>query len=341
MNIEKLKTKKKKKTVNLIHLGNLAGVSGIISKLLNKDYPELKIKSKYIARHNQDYYGFNDYYKEDAILIGGARAVWYYILVALYIVIKRPRIIQIHAWLKGVKLVSLLKKFYWKKPIVIYHSHGSDTRFKKFYDSKLSPEELGSELKSTQSGFKRTKYLPRYLNNVDHIIVSTPDLLDSKDLEVTKIKSIQCISNPIDYDLFYPNTSNNNKGTVLYIRNYLPVVYPYDFMDVVTQFAQDRNLKLTVLDRMSEHDTSKPYPTVLTKGDFIPYNEVGDYYRQFEYFLDFKGVCPVLSKAGIEAGFCGCKVFQEDLKQVERGRIGENDGTNGFINFYSNLKHTN
>jgi len=294
--------------LNVLHIGNIAGVPAHLSQILNE---QEKINAKWIARKNQDLYGFNKYYKEKGkgFLIGGERAVWFYLFLAFYILTKRPNVIHLHAWLEGLWMVNIFKKMYIiRKPYVIFHGHGSEIRSKV---DKLIP----------------------LLSKADKLIVCTTDLKD----EINEVSDLEVmyIPNPIDSNLFY-NNNTNKKNTVLFIRNFLPLVYPYDYMDKVKEFTG--NMKLMIIDRMSDHDLSNPFPNSLTFGDFVPFSGIGDLFRQYEYFLDFKSFEPVFSKAAVEASRCGCKIVHESFKIYQPEELDHLDGTDKFIRLYKQLQ---
>jgi hypothetical protein len=323
-----MKENKKKRKLKVLQIHNIAGVAGSLSTMIDK-LPNMK--STVITRKNQDYYGINDHYKEytNFKIVGGERAVWFYLYVILYILIKKPNVIHIHAWLKGLKMVLFLKKFYIRKPYIIFNGHGSEIRFKgaDVYDLLRMPDKV----------IVSTKDLSEELEKVikDDILINKENI-PPIDLKYYKKMNLEWVSNPIDSDLFYPpGNSEKSKGKVLYIRNFLPVVYPYDYMDKVQEFVEIHNLKLSIIDRMSDHDNKTlPIPRALTFGDFIPFKEIGDIFRQNEYFLDFKGVEPIFSKAGIEAGKCGCKIVHESFKIYEPNELEKLDGFPRFQAIY-------
>lgn len=304
------------KKLKLLQLGNIAGVSGLLSSMLKEEFP-LTIKSKVITRKNQDHYGFDKYYQKsgNASIIGGERAFWFYLYISFYILIRKPNIIQIHGWLKGLKMVNILKKFYLRKPYIIYHGHGSEMRQKE-------------------------KIVYDLIKTADKIIVSTMDIYNDFVASQSLNYDIKWIPNPIDKKLFfYPSNTNKSKGKALFIRNFLPPSYPYDFLDKVELFCKENNLSLTIIDRMSDHDLSKPYPNALTFGEFIPFNKIGDIFRSHEYLLDFKGFEPVFSKAAIEAATCGAKIVHESFKIYQPSELTKFDGSNEFINYYETLRN--
>lgn len=315
--ITKNEKDRNEKKIMILHLVNIAGVAGLLAKLHHRKFSEhyKGYKAKVIARKNQDYYGFNEVYGKYGTYIGGRRALWFYIYVALFLFFKRPKIIQIHAAIKVLKLINKFKGFIFYNPYIIYHSHGGDTR------------GLGIE-----------EWL---LKNCNDVIVSTEDLR-------THTKFMH-INSPIDSDLFFPDWNLEKTGKALYINNFLQYE-PKGLLEEAEKFCELHELELTVLDRMSsikkKITTLEEYMKVDKKqGDFIPYKEIGAYYRKFEYFLDFKGLTkietkkPVFSKAAIEASYCGCIVAQEDGKIHFPHNVKEwfFDGYIGFDVYYSNL----
>lgn len=56
--------------------------------------------------------------------------------------------------------------------------------------------------------------------------------------------------------------------------------------------------------------------------DFVPYHKVPDLLNKFEYYIDIKvindKVIPAMSRTGLEALACGLKVFNHELRIVER-----------------------
>ena len=303
--------------ITILHLVNIAGVAGLLAKLHDREFSEhyKGYKAKFIVRKEQDYFGFNEYYKKYGTSIRGKSVLWFYIYLSLYLFFKRPKVIQIHASIRILKLINKFKRFIFYKPYIIFHSHGGDTR------------GLGIE--------------DWLLKNCNDVIVSTEDLR-------THNKFIH-INSPVDYDLFFPDYNLEKSNKALYINNFLQLE-PKGLLDVAMGFAYKQDLDLTVLNRMSSMkkkiESLEEYLHVDKKqGAFIPYKEMGDYYRKFEYFLDFKGLTriktmhPVFSKAAIEASFCGCVIAQEDGKIHFPHNVKEwfSDGNIGFELYYYSL----
>jgi hypothetical protein len=310
----------KTKKLKIVQLFNIAGVAGVICKILDKELKG-KYSIKMIVRKEQDYYGFNEVYKKYSANIPGKRTYLYYIYLSLYLFFRRPNIIHIQGFRKGFKLINKFKKYIFYNPYIIYHAHGGDIRHKW-----IDPDYLKE--------------------NADQVIVATEDLKTEDEYLF--------IPNPVDLDLFYPSRFSvyGNEKKALFIRNFLQLVYPYDYMDVAEAFCERKGLELEVIDRMSNvPDGQKEHKDYFTMdkmhGDFIPFKQMGHWYRQHKYFLDFKGLAdmknngrPIFSKAALEAAACGCIIVQEDLKEYTPAEIFELfdlDGYKHFIDYFSGL----
>ena len=293
---------KRKSKIHIVHLLSIAGVSGLLVKLHRKWFSEhyTGYTAKVIARSASDYYGFNDVYKEYGTYIGGKKALWFYLYVSLYLFFKRPKIIQIHASITTLKMINKFKKYIFYKPYLIYHAHGGDIRGKGLEEWLLA--------------------------NCDQVIVSTEDLKTHPDFRM-----LNC---PIDHDLFFPLYHNLEKnGKALFINNFLQYE-PKGLLQEAKDFCARMQLDLTVIDRMSsltkKIETQEEYMKIKkNQGEFIPYKEMGNFYRKFEYFLDFKGLTKVqgkkkiFSKSALEASYCGCKIAQEDGTIISPHQIRE------------------
>ena len=88
---------------------------------------------------------------------------------------------------------------------------------------------------------------------------------------------------------------NSRKGKALFTRT-----YPVDKTDQAITFCKKNNLKIEIINRMSD----QPINTV-------PHQEFLTKLTQVEYYLDLKGLTSpnVLSVSGIEAIKRGCKVL--------------------------------
>ena len=51
--------------ITILHLVNIAGVAGLLAKLHDREFSEhyKGYKAKFIVRKEQDYFGFNEYYR--------------------------------------------------------------------------------------------------------------------------------------------------------------------------------------------------------------------------------------------------------------------------------------
>jgi len=76
--------------------------------------------------------------------------------------------------------------------------------------------------------------------------------------------------------------------------------YPIDKLKEAINFCQENNLKLTVINRISDF----PINT-------IPHKQFLKLLKCFDYYLDLKGLTTsdVLSRSGLEALRAGCKVL--------------------------------
>jgi len=113
--------------------------------------------------------------------------------------------------------------------------------------------------------------------------VSTPDLIN-------EVPNSFWIPNPVDLDHFHKR-GGSEANTALYLHNW------YETGDHAKRIAEEKNLKLTVLDRA--------YP----KEEWIDHAKFPDYLAKFEYFIGRKEI-PSLSKSALEALALGLKVVQ-------------------------------
>lgn len=132
----------------------------------------------------------------------------------------------------------------------------------------------------------------QYWQKADLCLVSTPSLLEGAPT------SVEWLPNPVDTDLFYPRASERKLGHAFHIS--------YGADALAQRYAAENRLKLTIHNR---HTTP------------IPYTEMGEILSSYEYYIDVKtfpgGKSSGLSKTGLEALACGCKVVRWDGEIVE------------------------
>lgn len=156
----------------------------------------------------------------------------------------------------------------------------------------------------------RGREIPIYVKKLANIIlVSTKDLLR---------EGVEYYGRPISPR--FKNYGNRRKGTALFIRT-----YPVDKTEEAKEFAEENNLELTILNRMTDQPMK-----------IVPYDEFPEFLSSFEYVLDLKGLTSpeVLSKVGLQAIACGCKVLV-DTKEI----ITETEQTQveAYVKLYQNL----
>lgn len=282
------------KKLKVFHTQNIAGVPGLISKHLNK---EDNFESSFLARTVLDPFGFSKYYKEDGkgTLLKGKRTYFYYILFVLIIMIKRPKIVHIHAWIRGLKIALFLKKFR-RNLFIIYHGHGTEIR-------KMNPKDI------------------IYLRKANKIFVSTLDLKIHL-LFIDQMLDIEFLPNPIDLELFY-DKKEHKKGTAFFIRYKNDGIARYDFIKTAQEYCLKHNLELT------QHiSLEKPIPYDLV-ADL--YNEF-EYFLDFKGYA--KDISGIFSKAALESSNCGCIVVQEDFKTYTPYELAEYNGLKRVIQYY-------
>ena len=157
-----------------------------------------------------------------------------------------------------------IKKCHPEKPLVL-HYHGTDTRGR----------------------WRRKK---RHWENADVVLVSTINLLNGAPEEAVYLP------NPIDTDLFYPNSHPNDVDPVS------AITFRHGAVDVAEELAEKHGLELTV------HHRNKQFL------------EMPDLFRQFNWYIDTKRKDGVLlcrsggsgSLTGLEALACGLNVINSD-----------------------------
>ncbi len=169
------------------------------------------------------------------------------------------------------KIVPLLKRIYSKKPVVMHYA-GSMVRGR--WDSRK-----------------------KYWNKANLLLVSTQDLL------VGAPNNAIWLPNPVDTDLFYVRNQNRQMNHAFH--------FSHDADDLALKFAEEKNLELTIHDRVA-----KP----------IPYADLGKVLSSYEYYIDVKRsyspgargkLIQVLSKTGLEALACECKVIRWDGDEIK------------------------
>jgi len=164
------------------------------------------------------------------------------------------------------------------------------------------PVVIGYYGTSTRSTWKvrRKKW-----SRADLILYSTQDLVT--DETPKEAKWFPC---PIDTDLFYPRP-HINRGTA--------VTFEYEANDLVNQYARNYGLALTISKRN------------------VPYLKMADFLSQYEFYIDVKRwrgkVTEALSKTGLEALACGCKVIRWD-GQIMRELAPEHRAENAVMKLY-------
>lgn len=156
----------------------------------------------------------------------------------------------------------------------------------------------------------RGKEIPWYVKKLaNKIIVSTKDLVR---------EGVECYGRPISSE--FMDYNNKRNGTALFMRT-----FPIDKEREAKEFAKENNLELTILNRLPDRPLR-----------FIPYSEFPEFLSSFEYYLDLKGLTSreVLSKTGLQAIACGCKVL------VDTGEIvteTEQTSVEKYLDLYQKL----
>lgn len=138
----------------------------------------------------------------------------------------------------------------------------------------------------------RNKWKARQKNwsHADTITFSTQELFNEE-----SPKTAIWMPCPVDTDLFYPR-SKRKAGTAL--------TFSYEADNLANEYARRNKLTLTNIKRN------------------IPYPQMADLLSQYEYYIDVKEgkgkVTKALSKTGLEALACNCKVIRWDGKIVEK-----------------------
>jgi hypothetical protein len=141
---------------------------------------------------------------------------------------------------------------------------------------------------------RRWEERSQYWQKADLCLVSTSSLLDGAP------NGVAWLPNPVDTDFFYPRAAERKLGHAFHIS--------YGADSLAQQYAAENGLKLTIHNRQT-------HP--------IPYTEIGEVLSSYEYYIDVKTLPkweylgPGLSKTGLEALACGCKVIRWDGKIVE------------------------
>lgn len=135
----------------------------------------------------------------------------------------------------------------------------------------------------------------QYWKCADKVLVSTEDLLQDAPSDATYLP------NPVDTELFYPQEV---------ALPHTAFHFSYGADDLAQDFASHYNLKLTIHDRT------------------IPHLKLADELCRYEYYIDARRVndqvIECLSKTGLEALACGCKVVDwrgnvtQGLPQIHR-----------------------
>ncbi|MHA1481548.1 MAG: hypothetical protein ACTSQZ_09020 [Candidatus Thorarchaeota archaeon] len=162
----------------------------------------------------------------------------------------------------------------------------------------------GTDIRGRIGIHKRVKYLS------DKVIVSTEDLMQYG----------EWYGCPIPTQFEYKGGRKPNTALMI-ISGSAPV----DKTEDAIQYCFEHNLELTIVDGRI--------------GERIPSTEMPEYLSRFEYYLDFKGLDP-MSKTGMEAIECGCKVVPEyDLSLV----INEYKKTTpaDYLELYNSLPRPN
>lgn len=138
----------------------------------------------------------------------------------------------------------------------------------------------------------------RYWKHADLILFSTPDLLENAPPNAI------WLPNPVDTDLFYPRSSKRKLGYAFHIS--------FNADELAKQYAKEYGVNLVIQDR-----DKKP----------IPYDELGLVLSSYEYYIDVRRITvekesnallEFISKTGLEALACGCKLIQWDGQIVKK-----------------------
>jgi len=189
------------------------------------------------------------------------------------------------AWDCGSKVFTV-KCLWLARKFDIVHVHDFDKfvpLLKFFYRCK--PVVLhyhGSRIRG------RWKERKKYWNKADVLLYSVKDV-ESENMPETAI----WMPNPVDTEFFKPLNVNREPNSALSIDTYLD-------KEKALQYALKHNLKLTV-----------------KKAD-IPYKLMPSLLNRFEYYIDVKTTGFSMSKTGLEALACGCKVINYHGEIVDR-----------------------
>jgi hypothetical protein len=131
----------------------------------------------------------------------------------------------------------------------------------------------------------------KFWRKADLITYSTPDLLTEQTPK--NAKRIPC---PVDTELFFPQPASSAADTALH--------FEYAASDLAREYAEKHGLSLT------------------TKQRNVPYLSMPSLLVQYEYYVDVKRdtngkLTEAVSKTGLEALACGCKVIRWDGQVLE------------------------
>lgn len=184
----------------------------------------------------------------------------------------------------------------------LYEARRYDIIHVHYHDNMLMPLRQLYNKKGLIMHYHGTDIRDRWESKFDNhrfakrILVSTPDLLDGSDWAAAPV---EYLPNPVDTELFY-NRNEERLPTALHFQ--------YHADELAKEYTDSRGLDLETLSR----------------GQTTPHLQMPQLLNQYEYYIDVKrnaikhrSLLEAMSKTGLEALACGCKVIRWDGKIIE------------------------
>lgn len=266
----------------ILQLFDIAGVASLTSRLLN----DSGFRSVTLYRQKDDPYSISSYYRDAAHRISNNPLVMMIQLIVILLQL-RPKIITIHYHQLMVPVVKLFCLLFGIHCKLIMQYHGSDFRLHgvKSYIPLLTFDTIGVTW----------DVVPQY---------------------GTKLE------NPIDDELFYPNTNIKNwmrySNRALFIK-----MKPLDCLWLADWYAQVFGFELESFD-------------VMNRWDILDHRYMGDFLRSYGWYFDMKGL-DALSKTACEALACGAIVVNEMGAFTYPNDVNNELKINRIVKYYGKL----
>lgn len=288
--------------MRILHLWDQAGVAAVMAKYqrLRGDY------SIVIKAGSVDKYGINHFYEDYMLFVTSEDFVTKCVERA-----EHADVIHVHSM---VDIVITLRKKFGKSKKIILHYHGSEIRgsLQSAERSNLAHSSFLKVKTRVRKLLRNRKHL-KAQRLADAVIVSTPDLLQW-------VTNCTYLPNPVDIDLFKPNTIYEKKKNALTIK---------------TEVTDARR----ALDYCKNNNINADIEVYDRSQSPIMYADMPNFLRQYTLYVDIKyvneTVLEALSKTGLEALACGLKVLNYRL-EYRQGLPVEHDPTK-VVSILSNI----